>query len=158
MAAVSGLGAKVRELRGYFGLTQEELAFRSGVPQTTISAIESGRVTRTGHDNIAKLAGALGASTRVLYEAAGLIDPAPEPASSPERASPDVPGPGAAVDAAAAIRYVEARPGEHYQRTLAILKSTLPPASYEALLVRIFRAWEANSDLALDAYGLGHPQ
>jgi transcriptional regulator with XRE-family HTH domain len=45
------------------------------VPQATISAIESGRVTRTSHENIANLAGALGVTKRLLYQAADLIEP-----------------------------------------------------------------------------------
>ena len=56
MPAVSGLGARVRQLRGLRGWTQEELADASGLAQTTVSAIESGRVSRTSAENIERLA------------------------------------------------------------------------------------------------------
>lgn len=68
------LGACLRELRDARGWTQEELSERSGVPQTTVSSLESGRVTRTSDANMARLAKALGVPRRVLYAAAGLIE------------------------------------------------------------------------------------
>ena len=43
MPAVSGLGARVRQLRAIRGWTQEEVAEASGLAQTTVSAIESSR-------------------------------------------------------------------------------------------------------------------
>jgi hypothetical protein len=39
---------------------------------------------------------------------------------------------------------------------LARLRTLLPEDQYRQLLVRIYTAWEANSELALDAFGLGH--
>lgn len=68
------LGACLRELRDARGWTQEELGERADVPQTTVSSLESGRVTRTSDANMARLAKALGVPRRVLYAAAGLIE------------------------------------------------------------------------------------
>ncbi|ASN59797.1 transcriptional regulator [Latilactobacillus curvatus] len=52
---------KIRELRLSLGLSQSALADKSGVPQTTISAIESG--TNLTYETAKKLAKALGVST-----------------------------------------------------------------------------------------------
>ncbi|MGN6758259.1 MAG: helix-turn-helix domain-containing protein [Thermomicrobiales bacterium] len=71
---MSRLGVCIRELRDARGWTQEELGERAGVPQTTVSSLESGRVTRTSDANMAGLAQALGVPRRVLYAAAGLIE------------------------------------------------------------------------------------
>lgn len=68
------LGACLRELRDARGWTQEELGERADVPQTTVSSLESGRVTRTSDANMARLAKALSVPRRVLYAAAGLIE------------------------------------------------------------------------------------
>lgn len=152
MAAQAGLGARLRSLRHARGLTQDELAFRSGVPQATISTLESGKVNRTSHGNMEKLAGALGVTNRDLYEAAGLIEAAP---ASPIQASPEVPERGMPLDTQAKIAYVESRPGTHFQAQLAVLRDDLTRQQYEDLLVRIFAAWEANSELALGAYAVG---
>lgn len=149
MPAVSGLGARVRQLRGLRGWTQEELADASGLAQTTVSAIESGRVSRTSADNIERLARAFAVTRRSLYEAAELIEPEGEP-------EPTVGEHGTPLDISAIVRYVESRPGVEYQERLTRLRTLLPPDQYTALLVRIFTAWEANSELALDAFGLGH--
>lgn len=152
MPTVSGLGARVYQLRGLRGWTQEELANASGVAQTTVSAIESGRVTRTGVDNIERLARAFGVTRRSLYEAAGLIEAEEEEAQAAVAgASLSMP-----LDVETVIRFVESRPGADYQARLARLRALLPEDQYRQLLVRVFAAWEANSELALDAFGLGH--
>ncbi|AJO74739.1 transcriptional regulator [Lactiplantibacillus plantarum] len=55
---------RIRELRQKLGLSQSALADKSGVPQTTISAIESG--TNLTYETAKKLARALGVSTDEL--------------------------------------------------------------------------------------------
>ncbi|MGN5468074.1 helix-turn-helix domain-containing protein [Lactiplantibacillus plantarum] len=55
---------RIRELRQKLGLSQSALADKSGVPQTTISAIESG--TNLTYETAKKLAHALGVSTDEL--------------------------------------------------------------------------------------------
>ncbi|GEP71985.1 hypothetical protein FD12_GL001584 [Lentilactobacillus rapi DSM 19907 = JCM 15042] len=57
---------KIRELRQAMGLSQSALADKSGVPQTTISAIESG--TNLTYETAKKLAKALGVTTDELSE------------------------------------------------------------------------------------------
>lgn len=53
--------ARLRELRESAGLSQTELAKKSGVPQATIAAYEVGRHAATW-PNVIKLADALGVS------------------------------------------------------------------------------------------------
>lgn len=55
---------KIKELRQNLGLSQSALADRSGVPQTTISAIESG--TNLTYETAKKLSKALGVTTDEL--------------------------------------------------------------------------------------------
>lgn len=55
---------RIRELRQHLGLSQSALADKSGVPQTTISAIESG--TNLTYETAKKLSKALGVSTDEL--------------------------------------------------------------------------------------------
>jgi transcriptional regulator with XRE-family HTH domain len=55
---------RIRELRQKLGLSQSALADKSGVPQTTISAIESG--TNLTYETAKKFARALGVSTDEL--------------------------------------------------------------------------------------------
>jgi transcriptional regulator with XRE-family HTH domain len=53
----------LRELRERAGLTQVELAERSGIHQSHISRIETGFVVRPSFDVVSKLAAALGVPT-----------------------------------------------------------------------------------------------
>lgn len=68
------LGQCLRELREARGWTQDQLSEQSDVPQTTISSLESGRVTRTSDENMRRLAKALSVPRRVLYAAADIIE------------------------------------------------------------------------------------
>ena len=57
----------LRTARTKAGLTQEELAEKSGVEQTTISNLETGRVQSPQWDTVAKLADALGLDPYKLF-------------------------------------------------------------------------------------------
>lgn len=48
-------------------LTQEQLAERSGVDQSTISQLEAGRLQRVSYETVARLARALHVSTEELF-------------------------------------------------------------------------------------------
>jgi DNA-binding XRE family transcriptional regulator len=61
------VGAKIRELREYAGLTQTELAKISGLPQSHISRLENAEHSAT-HITLTKIANALGIEV-------GAIDP-----------------------------------------------------------------------------------
>ncbi len=52
------------------GLTQEQLAARSGVTQATISNLEVGRVQSPGWDTVAKLCAALDMAPHELFPVA----------------------------------------------------------------------------------------
>ncbi len=60
-------GDKIRDLRKQKGLSQEELAFRSGLHRTYISDIERGS-RNVSLKNIEKIAKALGVSSKALFD------------------------------------------------------------------------------------------
>ena len=60
-------GDKIRELRKQKGLSQEKLAFKSGLHRTYISDIERGS-RNVSLKNIGKIAKALGVSPKLLLD------------------------------------------------------------------------------------------
>ena len=60
------IGARVQELRAARGWRQKELADRSGLPQATISRIESGKVKEPSIKTLEALAAAFGIALDVL--------------------------------------------------------------------------------------------
>jgi len=65
-----GLGAAIRHERSVLGISQEELAHRSGLHRTYVSDLERGS-RNPSIDSIEKLARALQVSVSKLFEAAG---------------------------------------------------------------------------------------
>lgn len=63
---VTELGAYVRQLRESGRLTLQELAQASGVPWTTIQAIETGRSLRPKRETLEALAQALGSPIEIM--------------------------------------------------------------------------------------------
>ena len=51
---------KIKEVREALKMSQEELSQKAGVSRTTISGLESGRVTAANTDTLFKIATALG--------------------------------------------------------------------------------------------------
>ena len=66
----AGLGAAIRYERSVLGISQEELAYRSGLHRTYVSDLERGS-RNPSIDSIEKLARALQISVSKLFEAAG---------------------------------------------------------------------------------------
>jgi transcriptional regulator with XRE-family HTH domain len=66
MGDVSRLGRRVKRLRERAGMTQHELADRSGVSRTTIANLETGVRPSLLVDNAVRLADALGVSLDLL--------------------------------------------------------------------------------------------
>jgi len=62
------IGNNIKKLRNKLGLTQDDLARKSGVKYTTLSKIESGVVTKPTVHIIAKIAKALNASIEDLIK------------------------------------------------------------------------------------------
>ena len=61
------MGYKIKEVRESLNMTQEELAEKSGVSRTTISALENGDPTTTSK-TLVNLAKAMGVSVdRIFY-------------------------------------------------------------------------------------------
>ncbi len=65
---LSPISIRLEELREAKGLSQAELARRSGVPQSTISRIEAGETGSISLVNLERLADALGVNAAVLIE------------------------------------------------------------------------------------------
>lgn len=68
-APLTDLGPTVRDLIARSGLKQVQLAARSGVPETTISALKNGRLKSQPDEVLVALAGALGVEVEVLRAA-----------------------------------------------------------------------------------------
>lgn len=64
---MANIGGKIRQLRKERGLTQVQVSKLSGVSQSAISDIESGRVTKLPNiDTVGKIASALGCTVAEL--------------------------------------------------------------------------------------------
>lgn len=61
------MGYKVKEAREEAGLTQEGLSIKSGISRTTISGLESGRVTTATTDTLTKIARALNKTVAEIF-------------------------------------------------------------------------------------------
>ena len=72
------LGRNLKELRQKQSLNQQDLSDRSGVPQSTISRIETGRVRQPGPSILKSLADALGVSIDSLMNDNGHSTQAPK--------------------------------------------------------------------------------
>lgn len=59
----------LRDMRTQSGLTQDELAAKSGLSQTQISKLESGEIRNPGMRTLRKLADALGVSLGAVISA-----------------------------------------------------------------------------------------
>lgn len=64
--AMTPISLRLRELRTAKGWTQQELAQRSGVPQYTISRLESGEPESVNLAHLEQLADALGVNAALL--------------------------------------------------------------------------------------------
>lgn len=58
---------KVKEIREKAGITQEDLAIKSGVSRTIISGLESGTIKETSTRTLRKIADALDRSVSELF-------------------------------------------------------------------------------------------
>ncbi len=108
-------GDQLRELRETQGLTQEELAERSGVSKETISLIERGQVRRPHADTVARLADALG----ITGEARGGFGPQARRAMS--RPSTHTPHHRAASSADRAAEHIPSARTTH-RRSAALVR------------------------------------
>lgn len=143
------IGTLVKERRKARGLTQTELARRTGLSQNYISKLEGGDIDLPQRGTLEVLAGPLGVTLAALYQAAGVL-PAGEQSAPPPEVLDESP-----IADDLVVSYIENLPGEAFRERLTRLRVALPPASYRALCLRLYRAWVANGELALDAYGLG---
>ena len=61
------MGYKIKEWRELLGMTQEELAKKSGISRTTISALENGEDKNTSSKTLLAIAAALGTTVEKIF-------------------------------------------------------------------------------------------
>ena len=61
------MGYKIKEVREALGMTQEELAEKSGVSRTTISGLENGTTRATSTKTLLSIANALNTSIDRIF-------------------------------------------------------------------------------------------
>lgn len=66
------MGNKIKETREALKMTQEELAEKSGVSRTTISALENGTDRATSTKTLIKLARAMNTTVDTIFFAEGV--------------------------------------------------------------------------------------
>jgi transcriptional regulator with XRE-family HTH domain len=77
VATMTPVALRLAQLRNAKHWSQSELARRSGVPQSTISRLESGDTRSIDLDNLGKLAEALGVNAAYLIDHTQEAAPAP---------------------------------------------------------------------------------
>lgn len=65
------MGFRIKELREGLGITQTELAVKSGISRTTLNRLESGQIKVTTTRTLSKLASALGVCVEELFHRRG---------------------------------------------------------------------------------------
>jgi len=141
----------VRAHRERMGLTQTELAERSGLRQTYISQVEKGEIVQPRDHNLDALGRVLGLSRADFYRAAGMFEGLPD---APAPTQLTLSEPDEDFDAEQIVRYVEAKPGARFRADMAELRAMLPYPEYVRLCVSIFGAWSSNGNLAVTAVQL----
>lgn len=61
------MGYKIKEYREKLGMTQEQLAKKSGISRATISALEKGAARATSTKTLDKIAQALGTTIDAIF-------------------------------------------------------------------------------------------
>jgi transcriptional regulator with XRE-family HTH domain len=141
------IGDLILQRRRALGLSQTELARRTGLSQNYVSKLESGRIELPQRGTLDVLSGALDVSLIALYRAAGVADPLPDTdaATPPRTVTITVRGVEETHELAEIIAYVEAKPERRHQDDLTEWKRTMDPDDYAALMVDIYSAWTSNS-------------
>lgn len=141
------VGGLIRQGRKARGMSQEVLAKVLGMKQTYLSRLERDEVGLPQRATLEKIGAALGIALPEFYRAAGVlegVDIAPNPAPPPPELD-------RAFDPAQMVAWVEAHPGEEFQRRLAIQRAERSPADYEALCLVLSRMWLTSGTGMLDA-------
>lgn len=71
MLALKEIGAKIAEARRPAGLTQAQLARRSGVSRATVDALENGRIGDIGYSRLVRILSSVGHELALRRIAAG---------------------------------------------------------------------------------------
>ncbi len=78
---VAEFGKVLRQLREHYGLSQHELARRSGVPYHTIHRLEAGQIPKPSFDDLARIAKFFGIDLEAMGVLLGLWGPEEIPAA-----------------------------------------------------------------------------
>lgn len=133
---MSGLGRLVRERRQALGLTQSELALKTGLRQTYISQVEQGEIAIPRDYNLDALGAALGLTRPDFYRAAGMLE-------SPEE-RPDLP---AIEDVMELIRR-----DPEILAEIDRIKRTHTPETYERVIRVLAEAWRSNARMSIATF------
>ena len=147
------VGVLVKRKRLERGLTQPELALRTGLRQTYISDVEQGKIAMPRDHNLDALGKALGISRGEFYQAAGMLEGLPEPGPVSPAGVVVIQGPQGPLEVPIerVVAYVEAMPNPRHQTRLEGWRQVHDRATYERLCARLYIAWSSNSELMLDA-------
>jgi transcriptional regulator with XRE-family HTH domain len=136
------VGPLVKQRREARGLTQTELAERTGLRQTYISQVEGGEIVMPRDHNLDKLGAVLGITRGEFYRVAGMLE------GIEDRPDPALPSPARDADSvpiAQKVADVEGRRGENYQRRLRAARERMSRAEYERFCSLLWGMWEGNS-------------
>lgn len=134
------IGALIRERRLRAGVTQTDLARRTGLSQNYISKLESGSIDLPQRATLEVLGGALGIALAEFYRAAGVLD-LPAPADAPDGPpSPDDP-------VGVLMEYLRNDPA--VMRDLAQAQAELSAEDFEEVLRDVAEAHKSNLVMGL---------
>jgi transcriptional regulator with XRE-family HTH domain len=135
------VGQLIQRRRLAKGLTQTELARRTGLSQNYVSKLESGRIDLPQRGTLDVLSGALDVSLIDLYRAAGVADPPPVEANT------DDPRPLPALDDV--IAYMNRDP--EIVAKMDALKASLhdKPEVYDRLVRQLAELWRPSTRMML---------
>jgi transcriptional regulator with XRE-family HTH domain len=148
------VGPLVRQRREARGLTQTELAERTGLRQTYISQVEGGEIVMPRDHNLDKLGAVLGIARGEFYRAAGMLDGIEE-RNGVHNGEPSAPSLGDDLDPEECVRFILNYPDSAFVAQVEATQRRLPPDAFRAWALNICRAWRSNGQLALNSLALG---
>lgn len=141
------IGPLIKERRQRKGITQTDLARRTGLSQNYISKLEGGSIELPQRATLEVLGAALDITLAEFYRAAGVLELADE--EPPQTLMLPTNGAMEAIDVDAAVAYVESKPDQRHQDRLARWRKVMSRADYERVCTKIYVAWSSNADLLL---------
>jgi transcriptional regulator with XRE-family HTH domain len=146
------VGPLVKSRREARGLTQTELAERTGLRQTYISQVEGGEIVMPRDHNLDKLGAVLGIGRGEFYRAAGMLDGIEATNGNGKTGPPPFRPEGdyTPAEVAAIIDWVEALPGEAHRREIAAERAAQSPEDFAQFCLDTHGAWMSNLRLGIN--------